>query len=80
MELAEQLKKETEKWLRKIEKVNFSAKTKKGQEYKNNIEAYIKDSKHFLKKKDFIRGFESIIWAWAFLEISQELSLLEITP
>ncbi len=80
MELAEQLKKETEKWLRKIEKLNIKEKTEKGKEFKKNIDAYISDSKHFLEEGDLVRAFESIIWAWAFLEISQELSLLEIAP
>jgi hypothetical protein len=78
MDITEELKKETEKWLWKTEKVKLSAKTEKGVEYKKNIEAYINDSKHFLENGDFVRAFEAIIWAWAFLEISEDLKLLEV--
>ena len=78
MNTKEELKKETEKWLGKLEKISFSAKDEKGKEFKKNIEAYIKDSRHFLEKGDFIRAFEAIIWAWAFLEISGDLKILEL--
>lgn len=77
MEAKEELKKETEKWLSKIEKLNFVAKNEKGKEYKTNIEAYIKDSKHFIEQGDLVRAFEAVIWAWAFLEISEELKFLD---
>jgi len=78
MEIKEELKKETEKWFKKIKKVKLIAKNEKGEEYKKNIMAYIEDSKHFFEKGDFIRAFEAVIWAWAFLEISLDLKLLEI--
>ncbi|RLJ00723.1 MAG: DUF357 domain-containing protein [Candidatus Aenigmatarchaeota archaeon] len=77
METKEALKTETEKWLSKIEEKNIIAKTEKGEEFKKNIEAYISDSKHFTEKGDCVRAFEAIIWAWAFLEISEDLKLLE---
>ena len=77
MDTAKELKKETKKWLSKIEKINFTAKNEKGKEFKTNIEAYIKDSNHFLEQGDFVRAFEAVIWAWAFLEISEELKLLK---
>ncbi len=77
METKEELKKETEKWLSKINEKKLTAKTEKGEEFKKNIEAYISDSKHFTEKGDFVRAFEAVIWAWAFLEISEDLKLLE---
>ena len=77
MNTEENLKQETEKWVSKIEKIKIVAKTDKGDEYKTNIEAYIKDSKHFSEQGDFVRAFEAVIWAWAFLEISMELKLLD---
>ena len=76
METKEELKKETEKWLNKIKEKKLIAKTEKGEEFKKNIEAYISDSKHFTEKGDFVRAFEAVIWAWAFLEISEDLKLL----
>ena len=78
MELKEQLRQEIEKWLGKLEKIKLTAKTEKGKEFKKNIEAYIKDSQHFLEKGDLVRAFEAIIWAWAFLEISEDLKILEL--
>ncbi len=68
---------ETRKWLKKIEALKFTPKTDKGKEYKINIEAYISDSRHFLEKKDYVRAFEAVVWAWAFLEISKDLGLIE---
>lgn len=78
MVISEDLKKETEKWLEKIENLEVESKTEKGQEFKKNIESYISDSKHFLEKGDLIRAFEAVVWAWAFLEISKELEFLVI--
>jgi len=77
MNLSEELKKETEKWLKKIENLELVAKSEKGKEFKRNIKAYISDTKYFLDKEELIKAFEAIIWAWAFLEISKELNLLE---
>lgn len=77
MEIAESLRKETEKWLIKLENLKIEAKSERGSEYKKNIEAYINDSKHFTENGDLIRAFEAIVWAWAFFEISEELGLLE---
>jgi hypothetical protein len=68
---------ETQKWLKKIEAVKIRPKSAKGEEYKVNIEAYIKDSKYFIEKKDYVRAFEAVIWAWAFLEISRDLKIID---
>ncbi len=76
MELETQLRKETEKWLVRIEEKKVKIINKRGKEILENINAYIKDCKHFLKKKDLIRAFEAIVWAWAWLEISKELNIL----
>jgi hypothetical protein len=77
MDAQDSLISETQKWLKKIESIKIKPKTDKGKEYKTNIEAYISDSKHFLGKKDYVRAFEAVIWAWAFLEISKDLKLIE---
>ena len=78
MVLYEELKKEIKKWLEKIEKLEIKPKNDNGEEFKNNIEAYIHDSKYFLEGGDLIRAFEAVIWAWAFLEICKELGFLDI--
>ncbi|MCS7144136.1 MAG: DUF357 domain-containing protein [Archaeoglobaceae archaeon] len=41
-----------------------------------NIKAYISDSEYFISSYDFIRAFECVIWAWAWLEIGLELGML----
>jgi hypothetical protein len=76
-DIFKELKKETEKWLDKIECLRIESENEKGEEFKKNIEAYISDSKHFLEKNDLIRAFEAVIWAWAFFEISKDLGLLK---
>ena len=78
----ETLRKETKKWLDKIEnKVNavklVDEKNKEHQRMLKNIHAYISDCKHFIKKDDMIRAFEAVIWAWAWLEILKDLNVLE---
>ncbi|RLI96601.1 MAG: DUF357 domain-containing protein [Candidatus Aenigmatarchaeota archaeon] len=75
----EQLKKETKKWLEKIEKKLSGVRShdEKGDYFLKNINAYVSDSKHFLEKGDLVRAFEAVIWAWAWLEIGLELDKLE---
>jgi len=74
-----ELKKETEKWLERIKverkKVVLIDKNKK--KMLENIDAYISDCEHFIKKNDLIRSFEAVIWAWAWLEILKELKILK---
>jgi hypothetical protein len=41
-----------------------------------NISSYLSDSHYFLKQNDLIRAFEAVIWAWAWMEIGLEKSLL----
>ncbi|AIY89994.1 DUF357 domain-containing protein [Geoglobus acetivorans] len=68
MSLEEDLKKETLKWLEKIENIDFEG----DNHFVENIKAYISDSKYFLEINDLIRAFECVVWAWAWLEIGKE--------
>jgi hypothetical protein len=79
MDLESELRKEIEKWAKRIENEikNIELKDKKRKDVLDNIHAYIKDSKYFADKGDLIRSFEAIIWAWAWLEIGKDLNLLE---
>jgi hypothetical protein len=79
MEIEAQLLKEIEKWSAKIleERVNIIAKDERAKNYLKNIDAYIADSQHFLKKGDYIRSFEALIWAWSWMEILKELDVIE---
>ena len=70
---------ETEKWLKKAEK-EFSKITpsgKKGEEFAKNIAAYLNDTKYFSEKHDYVRAFEAVIWAWAWIEIGRDVQILE---
>jgi hypothetical protein len=47
----------------------------KAQTMLTNMNAYISDSKHFMKQGDYVRSFEAIVWAWAIYEICKELEV-----
>ncbi len=76
-ETDEKLKKETEKWLKRLEQelagVNIAGDS--GKKHFENMCAYISDSRHFLGKNDFIRAFECAIWAWSICELCIELNI-----
>lgn len=73
------LKKETEKWLARLEKkiANIRAGNDSGKKHMINMNAYVSDSKHFLEKKDFIRAFECVVWAWSIYELCTEIGIFE---
>lgn len=79
MNTEEQLISETAKWLARAEAKFRKIKPcrKKGEEFVKNIGAYLKDAKHFEAKKDFVRAFEAVVWAWAWIEIGKETGVLE---
>ena len=76
------LKKETKKWLNKLEKeikgIKPSGKVdpEKVRNSIENIHAYIKDCKYFLEKKDFVRAFEAVVYAWGIYETCKRLGLI----
>jgi hypothetical protein len=73
--LEEDLQMETLKWLEKAEELYCHVS---GEEhFLENVSAYIHDSRYFLEKKDLIRAFEAVIWAWAWMEIGLEKDLLQ---
>lgn len=80
----ETLKEETEKWLSRLQKerpfvkltVQDKALEKNVKSALRNMDAYIKDTRHFLGKKDFIRAFEAVVWAWGILETLEHAGLV----
>lgn len=74
MSLREELEAETRKWLKKAEDLfeNISG----DEDFLENISAYINDSHYFLDNGDLIRAFESVVWAWAWMEIGLERNIL----
>ena len=78
MSLEEDLRAETEKWLLRAEEAleAVSARGEVGKKFRVNIAAYLSDSRYFLEKGDLIRAFEAVIWAWAWIEIGQDVEML----
>ena len=71
----EKLKEETEKWLQKLE-VRVEDRDS-SVEQMENVEAYRDDTYHFLGEEDYIRAWESIIYAWGILETLERLGKFE---
>lgn len=76
--LNEELKKEIEKWTQKLDNrlPEVSPSDKAGEEILENAGAYREDSEHFQEEGDLIKSFESLIWAWAFVEIGERFNHL----
>jgi hypothetical protein len=74
--LNEELQLETLKWLDRAEEQLLRISPDEGS-IRKNISAYLSDSRYFLEKGDLIRAFEAVIWAWAWMEIGQEVGILE---
>jgi hypothetical protein len=72
--LAEDLSAETQKWLGRAD--DLFRRLAGEERFLENISAYLSDSRYFLEKGDLIRAFESVVWAWAWMEIGLEMGLV----
>jgi len=76
---ATELKKQTEKWLKKLENERKAVATKRkapGLDVAmENLDAYISDTHHFMKEGDWVRAFEAVIYAWGILETLRWLEM-----
>lgn len=70
---------QTLRWLEKIKNIEMEAVSEKGKEFLVNLDAYIHDSQYFFDKKDYVRSFEAVIWAWSIFELSKELGHIKQT-
>jgi hypothetical protein len=67
----QKLEAETREWL---EKLNEKLEEKHREvEQMENVLAYRDDTRHFLEKKDYVRAFEAVIYAWGILETLERL-------
>ena len=71
----EKLEEETKKWLQKLE--DRIEDRDSSVEQMENVEAYRDDTYHFLEEEDYIRAWESIIYAWGILETLERLGFFE---
>jgi hypothetical protein len=74
------MREEIIKMLGKIEPLvdKIGVKDKKGEEMLENMKAYITDSKHFLNKKNYLKSFEAIVFAYGILETCEELGVFKV--
>ena len=70
-ETQEKLEQETRKWLRKLEE--RIEERDESVEQMENVLAYRDDTRHFLEEEDYIRAWESVIYAWGILETLERL-------
>ncbi len=79
--IEEDLHNETMKWLERAEQLIgemvIDGIDSRNEHFMRNISAYISDSKYFLKEGDLIKAFESVVWAWAWIEIGLEMEILK---
>ena len=74
--LKKQLIQETEKWLNKLETLEIELLDDSQKGFAENIKAYLSDARYFFGQHDYVRAFEAVVWAWAWLEIGERLGLL----
>lgn len=67
----EKLEQETKKWLNKLE--DRVEDRNEDVEQMENVIAYRDDTYHFLEEEDYIRAWESVIYAWGILETLERL-------
>ncbi|MCJ7479399.1 MAG: DUF357 domain-containing protein [Candidatus Nanohaloarchaeota archaeon QJJ-7] len=75
----EQLREETGKWSERLEEriSEVEPMDEEGEMVLENSEAYLQDAEHFEEEGDLVRAFEAVVWGWAWLEIGEELRLVE---
>ena len=78
-ETQKELIEQTDIWYGKADALlkKTKALNKKGEEYLVNINAYMSDTGHFKENKDYVRAFEAVVWAWAWLEIGKDAGFLD---
>ncbi len=79
MDIAKSLIQETLKMKDRLYEVlpRIHSENPEGDQFLENIKAYVKDSDYFIERDDPIRAFECVVWAWAWLEIGLEMKLLK---
>ena len=78
-ETEKMLEGQTLKWLEKLEHRIKTAKLsgKEAEDPMLNVSSYISDCKHFLNKKDYIRAFEAMVYAFGIYETLINLDLVK---
>lgn len=79
----EGLESETRKWLSRLEDRLRTASIPDGPLEKkavknsmDNVNAYVRDCRHFLAKRDSMNAFEAVIYAWGIYETLLRMRLI----
>lgn len=77
--LKDELLKEIERWTEKLDErlPKLKPVDDSGEELLENARAYRRDSEHFFEKDKLIESYESLIWAWAYVDIGERLNHLK---
>jgi len=75
----ETLERETKKWLEKLEEQSKKIEIldPKAKNEVVNIKSYLSDAKHFLEKKDFVRSFEAVVYAYGILDSLDRMKMIK---
>lgn len=71
----ERLEEETATWRKKLQK--RLEEVDADEDIVENASAYLADAAHFEEEGDMVRAFEAVVWGWAWIEIGEELGVLE---
>lgn len=79
-----ELQEQTKKWLTKleVETPNLDKRSSGFMPKKDydslveNLMAYVKDARHFMKEDDWVRAFEAVIYAWGILETAERVGIM----
>ncbi|MBI2584110.1 MAG: DUF357 domain-containing protein [Candidatus Aenigmarchaeota archaeon] len=79
MDTEMELKKETQKWLERIEKELGKGTLKDGtkEDILRNARNYVKDCRYFIDKKDWVRAFEAVVYAWGIIDTLKRIGIVE---
>lgn len=70
-ETEQELERQTEKWKEKLDEKLDGLEME--HEQMKNVYAYREDTDHFLEQEDYIRAWESIVYAWGILETLERI-------
>lgn len=78
MGVEEELLRQTEKMLASIKEKRKTVSIDTGKkDLLKNLDAYISDTQHFLDRKDKIRAFEAVVYAWGILETLEHAGIIK---
>lgn len=73
-ETQQELEKQTLKWLERLDdSLEELSEDEREVEQMENVYAYRDDTEHFLEEDDYVRAWESVVYAWGIFETLERL-------